>query len=157
MTLNDLTVNFKHLERESILSDWVWLIGKSRLPILLSASGDAFLQDLISGEITCLDTAAGELFKVAEDIDEFQQLLSDTKFVVNHFAVEMVGDLIKNSVTLKSGEIYSFKKPPALGGDYVLTNIEPTDIEVHFSISGQIHEQIKDLPEGTRINNVYVD
>jgi predicted transcriptional regulator len=28
------------------------------------------------------------------------------------------------------------------------------DIEVHFELSGQIHKQIKDLPDGTKVKIV---
>lgn len=157
MTLNDLTVNFEHLNREEILSDWRWLIGDTKLPILLSASGDAFVQDMESGSIFYLDTATAEIFEVAGDIKEFHTLLTDQEFVVNHFAVNMIGDLMSNGVILEPGKIYSYKKPPVLGGEYVLNNIELIDIEVHFAISGQIHNQVKNLPVGTKISDVTIE
>ncbi len=157
MTLDDLTVNFSHLNREDILSDWVWLTGDAKLPILLSASGDAFLQDTNDGYIYWLDTATAELFKVADNADEFQSLLSDKEFVVNHLSVNMVGDLIKNNITLDQGQIYSYKQPPVLGGEYALQNVEAIDVLVHFSFSGQIHEQVKDLPKGTKVNDIKLE
>ena len=156
MTLDDLTVNFSHLKREEILSDWVWLIGKNKLPILLTASGDAFLQDTNDNSISILDVGAGEVHNVAGSFEEFKELLSDKEFVVNYLAVDMVGDLMQNNIVLNQGQIYSFKKPPILGGEYILENIEPTDIEVHFSITGQIHKKVKDLPAGTPINEVSI-
>ena len=156
MTLNDLTVNFEHLKREELLSEWEWLIGNKKTPILLSASGDAFLQDASTGSVSCLDTATAELFEVAGDISEFQELLKEQEFVANHLAVNMIEDLINNNVLLEPGKIYSYKKPPVLGGEYILENIEPTDIAVHFSLSGQIHYQVKDLPEGATINDITI-
>ena len=154
MTLNDLTINFSHIDVKSLLTDWAWLIGKEKLPILLTASGDAFLQDINGGSILVLDTAAGDINIIAESADEFSKLLTDKDFVSNYFAVNMIDDLLHNNIILNKGEIYSFKKPPILGGEYVLNNIEKTDIEVHFSILGQIHKQVKDLPEGTPINEI---
>lgn len=53
---------------------------------------------------------------------------------------------------LEQEQIYSFKQMPALGGAYVVDNIKPTDIYLHFSITGQIGGQIKDIPDGTQIN-----
>ncbi|ADZ92010.1 hypothetical protein [Marinomonas mediterranea] len=67
MTLDDLTVNFSHLKREEVLSGWEWLIGDKKLPILLAASGDAFLQNVENRGIYWLDVGVGELNKVAED------------------------------------------------------------------------------------------
>lgn len=156
MTLNDLTVNISHLDQKSLLSDWEWLIGPSKFPILVCASGDAFLQDAESGEVFCLDVSSGELFSVADDVDEFKRLLSDKEFVTGHFAVEMIGDLRQTGNALGPGQVYSFKKPLALGGECVLENIEPADIEVHFSIYGQIHEQIMGLSEGEKIEGVKI-
>ena len=56
MTLNDLTVNFSHLERDSLLPEWEWLLDGEYLPILLSASGDAFVQNINNGQVWWLDS-----------------------------------------------------------------------------------------------------
>ncbi|BFM13642.1 hypothetical protein R50072_37950 [Simiduia litorea] len=142
MTLNDLTVNFSHLDRNALLSEWEWLLGGEYLPILVSASGDAFVQNVSNNQVWWLDTGGGEFTKVAESPEEFSRLLSTKDFVVEHFAVQMVGDLIQSGKTLSCGQIYSLSKPWLLGGLYELSNIVPTDIEVHFSISGQIAQQV---------------
>jgi len=55
------------------------------------------------------------------------------------------------------GQLYSYKILPIIGGDYSVDNFEPMDIEVHFSFTGQIHKQIKDLPSGTKVEFKIVD
>jgi hypothetical protein len=45
MNLDNLTVGFGDVDRSSLLSDWGWLVGGSKSPILLTASCDAFLHD----------------------------------------------------------------------------------------------------------------
>jgi hypothetical protein len=154
MDLNDLTVNFSHLDRRALLEDWSWLLGKSKFPILLLANGDAFVQDVDAGTIHFLNVSAGIVSEVATSFDRFKSLLSDQKFVLNYFGVAMVADLRQSGCLLSPGQIYSFKIPPILGGEYVLNNVEPTDIEVHYSLAGQIHEQVNSLPEGTPINEI---
>jgi hypothetical protein len=156
MTLNDLTVNFSHLDCQALLSDWSWLIGNSKVPILLAASGDAFVQDTETEAVYFLDFGAGALSQVASSVGKFQSLLSDKNFVLKYFAVEMISDLKKSGCLLKPGQIYSFKKAPVLGGEYILSNIEPTDIEVHCSLAGQIHNQVSNLPDGTKITSVSI-
>lgn len=156
MDLNDLTVNFAHLDRQAVLEDWSWLIGNSKLPILVLASGDAFVQDTDTGAVHFLDVGTGVLSEVAASFDEFKSLLSDKEFVLNYFAVEMVADLRRSGCLLDPGQIYSFKIPPVLGGEYVLSNVEPSDIAVHYSVAGQIHEQVSNLPEGTPITGVTI-
>ena len=156
MTLNDLTVNFSHLERSALLSDWRWLIGERKLPVLLTASGDAFVQDADDGSVNILDVGEGSLRHVAGSWDEFRALLGSKEFVVDHFAVQMVGDLRASGCLLTQGQIYSLKQPLVLGGEYTLSNIEPTDIEVHFSIAGQLHRQVAELPPGTPVKGTTV-
>ena len=157
MTLNDLTVNFSHLNRDAILGEWVWLIGEDKLPILLAASGDAFVQDVNDGSVHILDTVEAKLHKVADTVEEFRSLLSDGEFVGSYFSVQMVGELRSSGCVLQRGQIYSFKHPPALGGEVNAGNIEVSDIEVHFSVSGQIHRQVSGLPPGTRIDKVAIE
>ena len=156
ITLNDLTVNFQHLDRDSLLEDWRWLIGPNKSPVLLAAIGDAFVQDAEDNSIHLLSVATGKLQQVAADPEEFRSLLGQKEFVVNHLAVQAIGEMIRTGVTLGPGQIYSFKQPPALGGAYALENLEPTDIEVHFSLSGQIFEQISKLPPEAQITSVTI-
>ena len=49
MTLADLTVDVDHLDRDRLLDDWRWLIGSAKRLVLVSAIGDAFLQDTDDG------------------------------------------------------------------------------------------------------------
>ena len=152
ITMNDLTVNFSHLDRDTLLEDWSWLIGPNKLPILVTAAGDAFVQDTYDGTVHFLDVGAGQMRPVAGDPDELHSLLANKEFVVNHLAVQMVRALIQSGMRLDAGQIYNFKVPPILGGKYALENVEVTDSAVHFSLTGQICRQAQDLPEGTPID-----
>jgi hypothetical protein len=154
ITLNEITVSIEHLDRERLLDDWRWLIGSSKQPILLSAIGDAFVQDDDDGTIHLLDTAAGTCQLVAANQAELRNLMSDSQWVTDHLAVEPVADFFANGLRLDPGQLYSWKHPPALGGEYALENAATANIEVHFSITGQLHEQIRRLPPGTPISQV---
>jgi len=155
VTMQDLTVSFAHLaNREVLLEDWRWLVGPSLQPVLVTASGDAFLQDASDGSVHVLDTIAGEVSRVAGSVDELRALLGDRGFVTGYLAVEMVSDLKRAGRLLGPGQVYGWKVPPALGGEVAPHNVEPTDMDVHFSITGQIHEQIRGKQPGTRITGV---
>jgi Domain of unknown function (DUF1851) len=156
MTLDDLTVSFSHLDRDRLLNDWTWLIGVSKLPILLTASGNAFLQDRDDGSIHVLDVGDGRVHKVAGSVEALSGLLVSRDFVATNFAVQRIGNLRASGRALPAGSIYSFKKLPILGGEYDLANFEVTDIEVHFSIAGQLHERVAALPVGTVVNRVTI-
>ena len=69
----------------------------------------------------------------------------------------MIADLLQSRGPLSKGEIYSFKVTPVLGGELSADNVEASDIDVHFSLSGQLHRQIRDLPEGAKIEDIELD
>jgi T6SS immunity protein Tdi1, C-terminal len=154
MTLNDLTVSFVHLDRTVLLGDWRWLIGPRRQPILVTALGDAFLEDPEDGSVHLLSCGPGEVAPICAGIDEFRHLLTAREFVIEHFAPQVISELRTNGMTLIQGQLYGYKVPPHLGGEYSLANLEPTDIEVHFSLLGQMHQQARHPVPGTPISGV---
>lgn len=156
MTLDDLTVNFQHLQRETMLSDWTWLLGASALPVLITAVGNAFVQDPSSGEIKLLDVGSADLVPVAESTAEFEEMLAQQEFVAKFFDAQLVGELLNSGKTLAVGELFGFKRLPTMGGDYGVDNFEPTNIEVHFGVSGQFQAQASRLETGTVIRSVTI-
>jgi hypothetical protein len=68
------------------------------------------------------------------------------------FLSPLIEKLKESGKILRDNEVYSFKVMPMLGGEYSVENIEPVDISVHFAFAGQICEQIKDLPDGTKVS-----
>jgi hypothetical protein len=120
-------------------------------PILISSIGDMFLSDG-EGKIYWLNVADGNLEIVATNIIEFKKKINDPEIVSDWFMTDLVAEIKKTGQALSIGKLFGYKKLPALGGEYLPDNFELTDIEIHFSIAGQIHEQIKDLPRGTPIN-----
>ena len=151
ITMKDLAVNFNHLDYNTLLKEWRWLIGSSKLPILLTAAGDAFVQAAEGGPIYFLNVGRGELYAVAANDNELHSLLTSKDFVANHFSIENVQALIQAGIRLGPGQIYSFKILPTLGGQYTIENAEVTDISIHFSLSGQIQQKVSALPPGTTI------
>lgn len=156
ITLDDLTVNFSGFDQRTILEDWRWLIGDSRHPILISAIGNAYLQDENNGTIFALEPGPGEMRELAPSISEFKELLQDKEFVTDEFAVEVISFLFSQGAKLEPGEVFGFIKPPVFGGEYECENLVPTDLSVHFSILGRIHDQVRSLPPGTPIRNVTI-
>lgn len=156
MTLDDLTVNCQHLDRHTLLSDWHWLIGTTRLPVLVTLAGDAFVQDMDTGEVFFLDTVEGQLEQVAESGGDFQALLGNKDFVVRHFSVGLVVSFLNMNSRPPFGTVLSFKKPPVLGGMFDAKNLEATDVAVHFSVAGQIWKQARVLPPGTPIGKIEI-
>lgn len=152
ISIDDITVNFDHLDQSTILDSWGWLLGTSKFPILITAVGDVFVKDVRDGSVHFLRVGSGELCAIASDLEEFRSLLTDKDFVLDYFAVSAVIALKDAGIELGPRQIYSLKLPAVLGGKYVMENVIPTEILAHFTVSGQIHEQVKDLPPGTKIS-----
>lgn len=138
---------------ETICSDWKWCLQDQKTVAMISSIGDLFVVGK-DESINWLDTGYGVLTRIADNIQQFKLLLKDENNIENWFLASLVEQFISNGILLNENEVYGFKTFPALGGDYSLDNFEPTNIYIHFAFAGQIHEQIKDLPEGTKINKV---
>jgi hypothetical protein len=157
MTLNDITINIQNFDRESLLSDWSWLIGENKLPVLATAMGDVFVQDVNSSVVSFLCTAQGILTDIASSGEEFQNLLAQKEFILEYIPVQVIGELRASGNNLEPNKVYSFKKPPVLGGEFSLDNLEQTDFCVHLSFAGQIFNKLKDVPEGSKIDSIKLE
>jgi hypothetical protein len=153
ITWNELTVDFQKHGANDLLQDWRWLLGDPMQLLLVSAIGDMFLANP-ADEVFWLDTGTGQLQKIAASIDQFQQLRQQRENVDQWFIPQLVVDLINSGVRLAPGQCYSYKNPPILGGQTEPSNFQPMDLSVHFSILGQIHQQVKNLPPGTKIKGI---
>jgi hypothetical protein len=58
---------------------------------------------------------------------------------------------------LAAGVCYSCKTPLSLGGQLEADNFERTDLQVHYSILGQLHQQTRHLPPGTKIDSIKIE
>lgn len=153
LTEKDIRINFDHIDVERLMDSWEWLIGKDKTPILMTSIGDLFFSD---DEQKCywLDVGGGTFEKVAESIAEFNEKLKDPKQIDEWFLLGLVERIKASGLRFKEKELYGYKKLPIIGGEYEPHNFESTNIEVHFELSGQIHQQIRDLPDGTEIQIV---
>jgi hypothetical protein len=156
MTIKDLTVDFENSKRDALLEEWRWLIGERKLPLLLTASGNAFVEDRDDRTVHFLDVAASCIFPVADSQDEFQRRLSDPAFVSEYFEIPLVTAARERGLLLNSRQIYSFITPLILGGERCAENIEIADQEVHFSVQGQIARQVHNMPAGASIDRVTI-
>ena len=151
ITWDDLTVNIDHLDSDSLIENWRWLIGESMTPILVSAIGDIFLRDN-DDTIYWLETGVGELTPVAESPAQFAEMLDDAYVIDEWFLPQLVADLKVKGMELEPGKLYGFKQLPKLGGEYRANNFDLVDIAQHCAITGQMLFKLKDLPEGASVD-----
>ena len=152
---SELTASVSPLSAAALLDDWGWLLKDPHELLLVTSMGDAFVADS-SGAVFYLDTLEGSLKPVAPSRETFQSLVASGGLDPDLFLPDMVALKIAQGHRLAPGQCYSYKLPPILGGPLESSNVEATDIVVHFSISGQLHRQLVDLPPGTRISGFRV-
>ena len=109
MNINDLTISPEIPQFELLLDAWSWLIPSGSRSVLLTALGDAFIQEP-DGKVHHLDASRWHLEKVAESGEEFSALLQNSEFVHNFFYPQMIAQCRNQGMTLSTGEIYSYKQ-----------------------------------------------
>jgi hypothetical protein len=105
-----------------------------------------------SESVHLLDLSHGVSMKIADNWENFtQQIKSPDTEVSAWFRYDVLHEVNAGIGQLSEGNCYSPIVPPSLGGSYEVVNFEQTTWRVHVAIHGQIHEQIKNLPAGTKI------
>jgi len=150
-----LTIKTDGLPFEALLCDWRWLVSPDFTPVLMTAFGDLFLRDQ-AGRIHFLDLMSGGFKQVAQSREEFDRLCEDREQRRTWFMGFLLMEVRKLRGELVAGECYSCEIPPSLGGKLDAENFERTDLQVHYSILGQLHEQTKHLPAGTKIDKINI-
>jgi len=151
-----LTIKTDGLPFDSLLSDWQWLISSNYTPVLMTAFGDLFLRDG-EGRIHFLDLMSGEFKQVAASQDAFDRMCEDREQRRSWFIGYLLTEVRKLRGDLGAGQCYSCKIPLSLGGPLDADNFERMDLQVHFSILGQLHRQTKHLPPGTKIGSIKIE
>jgi hypothetical protein len=154
--LDDLTVKFNSDTSNRLTENWTWLIGSDKKVLLVTIIGDMFVMDK-SKRVYWLDVGTGEFKLVADCIDDFEEKLKNVEQVNEWFMIELATALRHSHNKLKDGQLYSYKMLPIIGGEYSPDNFAPLDIIEHFGYTGAIHKQIKDLPDGTKVEIKIVD
>ena len=150
LIFEDLLAPIDDLGEGDALESWRWLVGPGSRPLLMTALGDVFVL-MASGEVCFIDTYEGTLKPAGTSYDDWKQRLKDQQNIIAWFSPGLVEAMRERGVFLSHGQCYSPIVPPVVGGDMLPENMEASLWRVHFYPSGQIHEQILKLPEGTPI------
>jgi len=128
---------------------WSWLLPETYQPVMASALGDLFFQK--DSAVYWLDTGAGEIRRVAESRAEFLELLKTDK-ANEWFMPPVIERLLAAGKTLKPDHCYTYAILPIFKeGSYEVTNLNPVPAKEHFALTGDLHRQLKDLPEGSKV------
>lgn len=123
----------------------------------MTKAGDARLRDPQDGSVHFLDVMTGKVEWIAEDQPAFESAATTGGNAERWFMPEIVDGQAALGVRPGTNECLSFKHPPALGGRIEPDNFETCSVLVHFSIAGQLHRQIKDLPPGAKVGKIKIE
>ncbi len=145
------------VDGDEVLGDWRWLTGPNLQLWHVTKFGDALLRNSDDGAIHFLDVIGGKIERIADSESAFEAAVAIPENADRWLMQEIVDGQAVLGMRPGTNECLSFKHPPVLGGQLIPDNFETCDVLVHFSIAGQIHQQVKDLPAGTKIQDIKIE
>lgn len=147
MAWRKLTIPLSGLGVEDLLKEWRWLVPATMSPLWLSAFGDlAFMgQDK---RVFLLDILEGSFGLIAPSELAMTELLESEEMRNRCLSADWFETCNSRGLYLGPGQCYGWKVAPILGGEFSFSNIQVFDVLVYETIMGQLHRQLKALPEG---------
>lgn len=137
---------------ERALAAWKWLRPPRTSVSLVSPFGDLFFET--SDGVVMLDMMEGRLRVVAKDRDAFIQAVGDETYRDELLGEIWVQTAAQRGLSLGPRDCLDWTLPPVLGGQCSAETLAKTLFVVKADLAGQLHEQVKDLPEGAPITGV---
>jgi hypothetical protein len=131
------------------LQSWGWIGLAGKVPIFTSPFGDVFFRS--DDGFWWLDTLEGSLTCPWRSAEALRADLGTPAGQDRYLLAGLAWGAERQGVIPTSSQVYSFRRPPVLGGALEIDNIEAADFVVSLNLAGQLHEQIRDLPPGTPI------
>jgi hypothetical protein len=138
---------------KELRNEWSWLLPKSFGPVMASTLGDVFFQQG-SEAVFWLNTGTADVTQVAASRSHFLEVLK-TEQANEWFMPALIQELKEAGKLLKPDYCYSYLILPIFAeGKYEVANLNPVPAKEHFGLTGTLHRQLKDTPDGTpvRIN-----
>ena len=150
-TISDITVAHSTISKTELFKAWTWLLPEELEPILVTIFGDAFLINPESSAVYFLDTVDGDLEPIADNLEEFTELLEgNIDFIKDYFSIApwlLHKDEILDGQEMPKGMVFNYLTPFALGGEAELDNIALFPLQEHFDMSGEFWERMQHLEE----------
>lgn len=134
---------------ESINKAWGWLgihavslIDENDFGNIIFQSSDGTFWRILPENPECL--------KIADTEIDFQKLRADNDFIIDWKMEALVSIAELKYGKLEKGRKYCLKIPSFLGGEYTQENIGTVSFIEQIEFSGDVANQIHDLPDGTK-------
>jgi Domain of unknown function (DUF1851) len=155
-TWSQITIQPSDAAVESLREHWRWQLGDDWTPLLFSAIGDVFIE-VAAGTVWWLSTATGSLEQVAESRQHFAEQLGGER-TDEWFLPGLVDVLRSQGKVLGPEQCYTYAILPVFSqGSFSAENMHPVSAAEHFTMSGLIHESIRQLPDGAQAQVTVTD
>jgi hypothetical protein len=151
----DLTRTFAAEQYARALESWAWIGLEDKAPLFTSPFGDVFFRG--PDGLWWLDTLEGHLTQPWATPSDLQAVLNTPEGQDQYLLAGLAFAAERQGLVPLDAQVYGFKTPPVLGGAVEVDNVEVIDFVVCVNIAGQLHDQIRALPPGTRISGFTVD
>ena len=149
-SINDYLIEQSGIDWPVVLSGWSWLLPSNFTLWIVNRFADLFLV-LPDGSVHMLDVGVGVLNRVADSRDDFCIKIDEIENANEWLMIPLVDKLVAAGISLRPGHCYGFKVPPVLGGQYTVENVGPLPIGDYLTGYGSIHQQLRDVPDGTQV------
>jgi hypothetical protein len=148
--LADYTIPQDGLALSAALRTWAWLLPASVTVWVITRLGDMLLI-LDDGSVHLLDVGGGTLDRLADSREELARRIDEGDNADLWFMFGLIDACVAAGLTLGLGQCYGFVLPPVLGGEYAVRNLRPVGLAKYVAWCGDLHGQIKTLPDGTKV------
>lgn len=153
MNLSDYLIDQEDYDWAGILADWAWLLPSDLTVWMVNRFGDLiFVPD--DGTVQFLDIGAGSVKQLAESREDFFTQVDLGDNADSWLLISLTDRCVAAGLALGPGQCYTFKIAPVFDGKYSIDNIEVGDLVVNYSLLAQIHQQIKNIPDGAQVKLV---
>jgi hypothetical protein len=151
----ELVRTFDPQAMSAALKAWEWVGLDGKTPMFTSAFGNVFFR--AADGFWFLDRLAGTLTRPWETAGQLQDELDTAEGQSLYLSAGLVWAANQFGVVPSDTEVYDFAVPPILGGGQDVANVAVSDFATALDMSGQIHEQLRDVPPGTQIHLQFDD
>ncbi len=153
MHIKDITIEIGNIDWNLILRHWSWLfIEETTFNVwILSKFADLFVH-MDDDSICRLDSGAGTFERIANDKDDFAELIDTGENLDLWFMPSLISTLKSQGKELQKNQCYGFIRPTGFKeGKYSVENIKIVDVEEYFIAMGDLWGRLQDVKNGTKV------
>ena len=139
------------ISSERLLYEWKWLVPEECKIVAVNPFGDLFLED-DQGRVQWLDVTSGTISALATSASEFQEEGKNTANRNGWFLEELAGRAEQKGFRPGKGQCVGYKIPSVFKeSSNAIENMYVADLYEYVSFMGDIHRQMRDVPDGGKV------